>query len=125
MAPQISSHNLDKVRKLKSGMTRLTARVQKVWFPVHSVSFSLLYLTLHCLVTSMYILQTLTSYDVLYVILSSQMPLPCISQIPIMSESCKLKMPYCSERLMGIAMLFLFPLSIISHALFQVLKQGI
>uniref|UniRef100_A0A453LS97 Magnesium transporter n=1 Tax=Aegilops tauschii subsp. strangulata TaxID=200361 RepID=A0A453LS97_AEGTS len=28
--PQISSHNLDKVRKLKSGMTRLTARVQKV-----------------------------------------------------------------------------------------------
>lgn len=30
--PQISSRNLDRVRKLKSGMTRLTARVQKVWF---------------------------------------------------------------------------------------------
>lgn len=28
---QISSRNLDRVRKLKSAMTRLTARVQKVW----------------------------------------------------------------------------------------------
>ncbi|KAF5951411.1 hypothetical protein HYC85_009355 [Camellia sinensis] len=28
--PQISTHNLDQVRKLKSAMTRLTARVQKV-----------------------------------------------------------------------------------------------
>uniref|UniRef100_A0A453LRW2 Magnesium transporter n=1 Tax=Aegilops tauschii subsp. strangulata TaxID=200361 RepID=A0A453LRW2_AEGTS len=30
LTSKISSHNLDKVRKLKSGMTRLTARVQKV-----------------------------------------------------------------------------------------------
>lgn len=28
---QISSRNLDRVRKLKSAMTRLTARVQKVY----------------------------------------------------------------------------------------------
>ena len=65
LAPQISSRNLDRVRKLKSGMTRLTARVQKVWFPVHCVSFGLLPDT--CLGTY------LTVYAILYAILSSNL----------------------------------------------------
>ncbi|KAL8121830.1 hypothetical protein AgCh_018531 [Apium graveolens] len=37
LTSKISSRNLDRVRKLKSGMTRLTARVQKFYFCAHEL----------------------------------------------------------------------------------------